>query len=120
MGSNQIPTAVHTQDDRAQFTAALRELADFIDAHPDLPLPYSAQVGPLLSGEDAWERGEVRRIAEVLETTPFCLGGDHYVVERQFGGDAPRNGIKYRAVAIPEERMAQHYAESSYTGSVTP
>jgi hypothetical protein len=112
-------TGTTTATERAQFTAALRELADFIDANPDLPLPptysRSARVSPHLDGTDEEERAEVDRIAGILGVSPQESGSGHYEAEREFGGR-----VWYRAVAISAARMAQHNALTSYSGAVTP
>ena len=105
--------------DRTVFVTALRDLADFIETHPDLPLPSSAEVSPYLSGDDAWERAEVNRIGAVLGVTA-ALAGDHYQVERRFGGQGMRAGITYRATAIPAAVMSEHAALMSYSGGVKP
>lgn len=43
-------------DDRTGYTAGLRALADLLDAHPEVPLPYHGSTAPLtimhLSGAD--------------------------------------------------------------------
>lgn len=106
-------------DDRAALTAALRELADFIDTHPDLPvpdLPSGATVQIFPCGSDDEARVEVDRIAAILgrtaETTEWQR---HHRVERSFGGR-----VTYRAVAIPQDAMDAHRAEQSYVGAVQP
>jgi hypothetical protein len=104
--------------DRAAFTAALRELADFIDAHPDLPLPtpgLGAEMHPYLSGTDEEQHAEVDRIAAILDVSAILNGGTHYEAERLFG-----DWVSYRVVAIPSARMAQHNALMSYHDAVIP
>ena len=85
-------------DDRAAYVAGLRELADFIEANPELPLPgiTTASVHP--DGDDAQARAEVDRIAEILSAAPeFRTGGEHYVASRRFGP------VEYTAIAITAE-----------------
>lgn len=101
--------------DRAEFTAALRELADFIDAHPDLPLPHFANIVVHPAGTDEEERAEVDRIAGIIDRQPLTSPTGHYRVERDFGGR-----VAYTAVAIPAATMAQHAALMSYDSAVTP
>jgi hypothetical protein len=83
---------------RAAVTAGLRALAEFLDAHPGLPvLQYSISAGltfyPVGGQED--KRAEVDRIADVLQVTAEDFGV--YQAERRFGGP-----VAYRAVVVPE------------------
>ena len=109
------PTITHQ---RASFVAGLRELADYIEATPDLPIPSHnsrTAIAPHLSGSDAEDRAEVDRIAAILDASPTTTRGDHYKVSRQFSG-----GITYEAVAITARAMAQWHAMTSYRGAVEP
>jgi hypothetical protein len=99
---------------RAVFTAALRELAGFIDAHPDLPLPSRAKVSPYLHGTDEEDRAEVDRIAGILGAQPETTPGGHYQVSRTFGGR-----VSYEATAIPDQQMQDWDALMSYRTAVT-
>lgn len=112
-----MTTTTGTTNDRAEFTAALRELADFIDAHPDLPvpgMPLGANIRPYLNGTDQEDRDEVDRIAGILGVEPEARR-EHYRVERVFGGR-----VMYSAVAIPAVVMDHHNALMSYAKAVTP
>ena len=103
---------------RAQTIAGLRELADYLEAHPGVPvcaLGWDLSVFPQLPTE-ALTRAEVDRIAAVLGV-PVCDEtdrGGHYTVTRSFGL------VSYRAVCIPDRRVAAHQALMSYCGSVAP
>jgi hypothetical protein len=37
----------NTTDPRAAYTAGLRQLADLLDAHPEVPLPYDGTLAPI-------------------------------------------------------------------------
>jgi hypothetical protein len=100
---------------RAAFTAALREMADYLDAHPDLPLPSAAEVAPYLDGTDEQDRAEVDRIAGILGARPETTPGGHYRVSRTFGAR-----VTYQAVAIPDQQMQDWEALMSYRSAVTP
>lgn len=103
------------------FADALRELADFIDARPDLPLPRWESVSPSLQGTDDEDRAEVDRIANILGAAPRVTAGGHYEVRRLFGGDhLGQYGIAYEATAIPAALMEEWTAERSYAGAVQP
>jgi hypothetical protein len=113
----ETTTAERTATDqtRAEFTAALRELADFIDAHPDLPLPYSAKLQVHLDGTDEQDRADVDRIAGILDVQPQSSPRGHYRAERDFGCR-----VEYAAAAIPAQVMRRHAALMSYDSVVTP
>jgi hypothetical protein len=95
-------TSTTDLDARAAVTAGLRALAEFLDAHPRLPVPrFSFFAGltvyPVGSQED--KRAEVARIADVLQVSTEEYG--IYQAERRFGGP-----VAYRAVAVPEPEDA--------------
>jgi hypothetical protein len=99
-----MPDTTSTTDPkaRAAFTAGLRALAEFLDAHPGLPVPqFSICAGLTVypAGTDADKRAEVDRIADVLQvsTEDFRV----YQAERRFGGP-----VAYRVVAVPETGIA--------------
>ena len=101
---------------RAQVTAGLRDLADYLDNHPDIPVPeYGWELSVYPRGNDAEEHAEVDRIAQVLEVETYTLAeGARHLAARSFGR------ITYRAVAIPGADMAAHRAAMSYYRSVRP
>lgn len=83
----------------------LRALADFLDAHPDLPVPWFVEAKAPTAGEgDAGHRAEVDRIAAILGV-PVDDRGSHYSTERDFGGS-----VKYAAVAITRAHMDAYSA----------
>jgi len=95
-------TSITDLEARAAVTAGLRALAEFLDAHPTLPVPrFSISAGltvyPVGSQED--KRAEVDRIADVLQVNTEEFG--IYQAERRFGGT-----VAYRAVAVPEPESA--------------
>ncbi|MCP9947324.1 DUF6197 family protein [Actinomadura madurae] len=102
-------------DKRAAMVAGLRELADFIEARTDLPVPNSTKFVHHPDGTDEEERAEVDRIARILGAEPEAsAGGHHYLVTRRFGP------VAFEAVAITDEHMARYTALMSYGGAVEP
>lgn len=103
-------------DARRAFVAGLRELATFIETHPDLPLPSSAasEVGPYPTGTDAERREVIERAAHVLDVEPVHRGGGHYVAVRTFGP------VAYRAVAVPVAHAERRSALMTYRDAVEP
>lgn len=110
-----VEQATTTDPKRAEFTTGLRALADFLDTHPDLPLPRGTEVSPFLNGTDEEDRAEVDRIARILGEQPRTTLGGHYRVTRRFVG-----GVAYDATAIPEQQMQDWEALTSYRGAVSP
>lgn len=91
--------------DRKDVSRGLRALADFLDAHPDLPIA-SAYVSAGVFGTDEEERADVDRIAGILSVPATAdERGTHYEAERDFGG-----GVKYRATAITRAHMDRYSA----------
>jgi hypothetical protein len=85
-------------EERGQLTAGLRELADFLDQNPEVPVPW--QVGVLVfpdEGTDAEMFAEINMIAAQIGTTASDADSPrgHYSTVRDFGP------VQYRAVAIP-------------------
>lgn len=120
-----LPTTGETPvpDRRAEFIAGLRALADFLAAHPDLPVPRCPEltvhtgldgVGGRLPDEQA--RAEVDRVAAVLGVPAAAADCDdsHYSARRMFGP------VEYGAIAIRSEHMRRHAAYTSYSGAVEP
>lgn len=74
---------------RADYTAGLRRLADILDAHPDVPLPYQGSATPMtfhfLSAADP--KGDLARMARVF---PGPFAKDHrdtyFDLEGRLGG----------------------------------
>jgi hypothetical protein len=85
-------------EERERLTAGLRELADFLDQNPEVPVPW--RVGVIVfpaEGTDAEMFAEIDVIAAQIGTTATDAGspGGHYSAVREFGP------VQYRAVAIP-------------------
>jgi hypothetical protein len=106
-------------DDRAALIAGLHELADFLAAHPDVPVPpgyHETIVHVFPDGDtDDERRAGVDAAAAVLGTPAADPDGcGHYKVERKFGP------VTYGVLAISAARRAAHAAGVSYYGSVIP
>jgi hypothetical protein len=101
---------------RDQFIAALRDLADYLTAHPSVPAPDYGTCFNVFpdDGTDAEQRAWVDQFAALTGTTPAESARGHYTATKEFGP------IKYAAVAISEAARAAHDAERSYRGSITP
>ncbi len=87
---------------RAAFVAGFRALAEFLDAHPGLPVPrYSLSDGLTVyaDGSDADKRAEVDRVALILGAA--SAGRRYYQAARQFRGP-----VTYRIVAVPDADLA--------------
>jgi hypothetical protein len=105
---------------RAQIIQGLRDLADFLQAHPEVPVqPYSIHCinyYPVIENDDdAAACAEVTRVAGLLGVEPaWNHSGTHYSAVKRFGL------IRYEAVLVTEASMAAHHAAATYDGCVTP
>ena len=100
---NQTPPI----DPRAQQIADLRELVDFLAAHPDLPIGNDA-IGKecILADDDEAGRAQLQAIADILGTeVRLSLGGGSYEVARRFGT------VVYQAFYSTRESMRKHGEE---------
>lgn len=102
--------------DRAAIITGLRDLADFLDAHPDIPITGCVPLYHFAHQRtDADQRAEIEQIAARLGSpveaqTPY----GHYVTTISFGP------IQYRAMAITAAARARHDADDSYRGCIQP
>lgn len=83
-----IQPADSVADERAEYTAGLRALADLLDASPRLRLPYSGIASPLLvmtmSGGD--QRRECADWVRVLQDGQKSVRGDAFDVQGRLRG----------------------------------
>jgi hypothetical protein len=93
--------------DRAAWVAGLRDLADFLEGHPDIPVPPAYHEGVIHEfpdGEtDEQRRAGVDRAAEAMGVPAAETRGGHYKASVRFGP------VAYEVVAlpIPAERRAE-------------
>ncbi|MBO0804572.1 MAG: hypothetical protein J2P25_16050 [Nocardiopsaceae bacterium] len=101
---------------RGRFIAGLRELADYLAVHEDVPVPDYPKITAHADGaDDAEEREMVDKAARGLrrhaaETRP---GSGHYKVVRYFGP------LEYGVAAISRSCMELHEAQQSYVDNIT-
>ena len=103
---------------RAKVIGGLRQLADYLDAHPGVPVcpfGWDLSIYPQ-SADDADRAAEVDRIAAILgvDVADQTADGGHYTAARTFGL------ITYEAVHIPRRHRDASKALMSYSGCVTP
>jgi len=107
-----------TDQHRRALITGLRDLADFLEANPAIPLPH----GPVRvtyvpeRGADADMCAEIDRIAALLKApidSRFLARG-HYVTGRNFGP------VRYEAVAIFTETPARPEALGSAAECAAP
>ncbi|GAA4232564.1 hypothetical protein GCM10022254_32760 [Actinomadura meridiana] len=99
---------------RPRLIAGLRALAAYLEVHPEIPAPTTAELMVFTRGSDHAKRVEIDRIAALIGSKTF--GNDssssHYRAARDFGP------VTYSAVAIPNADLANHNALMSYDGAV--
>ena len=106
------------QVDRAQIIDGLRQLADYLAAHPAVPVaPYGWDL-LVSSHRDTDTEGiaEIDRIAAILGVTvkDDTSNGGHYTAARAFGP------ISYQAFHISARSKAAYRAYMTYADHVTP
>lgn len=114
--------------DRAQVIAGLRELANLLEAHPELPVTSYPEIlvhaGPVDMGiddtdEDA-KRGAVDQAAAVFGVTPEEHHGHYSAGWLSRGDDAyARYRVSYRVVAITQAATQAYHDQQSYTRNIT-
>jgi hypothetical protein len=101
-------------DNRVEFTAALRELADFLDAHPAVPAPAYPSLTIHADGETEAERADhVRQLADALGAS-VTESATSYRAELTFGP------LTFSAYASTDAWVAACDGAQSYLGSVRP
>ncbi|MGH3344799.1 MAG: hypothetical protein ACRDPK_18395 [Carbonactinosporaceae bacterium] len=107
---NTHPTVPGDLFARTQIISGLRQLADFLENNPAVPVrEYGWDLHYNACGTDEKAKAEVDRIAALLGVTPINERPDgHYIATKTFGR------ITYEAVHIPARRMAIHRALMSY------
>ena len=108
-------THINDAYDRRAFINGLRDLANYLEDHPELPHPgYVTAIDVFPEGDtDTERRNGVNQLAEHLGVIPTDRRG-HYRAIRTFGP------ITYCAVAISDQARAIHDANYSYHGCITP
>lgn len=110
------PTALLDEmpEERRALVQGLYQLAEWVTAHRDLPLPRVEARVPTYQLK-TWEQecALVDEVAAALGATPDLHNG-HYEAAGRFGP------VGVSAVAITDERMAAWEALTSYSGSVIP
>ena len=102
---------------RWDFITGLRDLADYLAAHPAVPVPeHGTEILLHAASTDDGGCAQVDRFARQLGVrveNGLAYDG-HYRAARSFGP------VGYRMVAISDRAMARYHAHDSYHGCVTP
>jgi hypothetical protein len=106
--------------ERTQIITGLRHLADFLAAHPDVPVPrYGWEMSFFPDGAgDAIERADIDRVAAVLND----FGGRRIDDSGNGGHDKALitfGRITYQVIRVPERRRELHEARTSYEPNIT-
>lgn len=110
---------MHSTDPAAryEFITGLRQLADYLDAHPELPVPlYGHDVTIHVDALETGGREQVNQIADLIGLGVDLASTDtHYYTERRTFGP-----VAYCAVSISDESMARYEAMTTYANCVVP
>jgi hypothetical protein len=107
--------AMPPADPRAEFIAALRDLAGYLTEHPYLPISDMTTTCHVFpdADTDSERQAGVDRFATMTGAEPTEHNG-HYMAAMEFGR------IAYVAVAISDAARAIYRAELTYAGCVEP
>jgi hypothetical protein len=99
---------------RKEYIDGLRQLADYLDANPGVPVPgYGTTI--MLVASDAENGGIAEIVALSIElAAPFAETDGVYRTQRQFGP------ITYKGFANSAASLADYSIQTSYYGCVTP
>jgi hypothetical protein len=91
---------------RAALIGGFRELADYLEANPEVPAPdYSAVYAFAADAEWAGMCAEISVVARLLGVEDRMTSGGHCIAVRSFGP------VEYRAVAIPPKTSDSQESE---------
>lgn len=102
-------------EERAAALEQARDLIAWLEAHPEVPV-WKIEARFHADGDDDAQFAEIERISAAVGLPVEETINGHRIVRR--GHDFA--AVSYEAIAVPNERMAQHYAWASYSGSVEP
>jgi hypothetical protein len=107
------------QTARARVLAGLRQLADYLDAHPDIPVPdygWDLLAFARDKTDDTAARAETDHVAALLgvQVRDDIAAGGHYKAARSFGP------VTYEFIHVTARRRALHNAYMTYADAVTP
>lgn len=104
-----------SSEERARFIAGLRELADYLVAHPGVPVPDYPRIMAHADGSDEEKRQAVDQAAPELgaEASEILPGSGHYTAARYFGP------IEYGVLAISQASKDLFNAQQSYASNIT-
>lgn len=84
--ATQMADTIREDQKRARFTAALRELATFLDEHPQVPIPYAPTMNMYVS--------DAKDFAPIARAASWEKGylDNWFYLRKQFGAE---EGIQY-------------------------
>jgi len=109
------PVELGWLEHRAQIVRGLRELAQFLAMHPEVPVPRFPCLSTCVSvtGDDEAGRTVVRQAAAALEVEPYWRG-HQLLAERKFGA------IAYEIYTVVDPAQPAATATNNYVGLVQP
>lgn len=116
-----MTTVDQAPDPRAELIAGLRDLADWLEANPKVPvgrypsIQFTYFPGNEPGADEAAESAAVDRIAALIGVEVEVSPGEGHRSALKMVGRA-----SYKAIAIPAKAIAEHDALQSYRGSVAP
>jgi hypothetical protein len=103
---------VSTETTNAAIAAGLRELADWLEQHDELPADaYPDFSHPVMGDDDGDRTAVVEAYAKALGVAPVEMGG-HLTARRSFGP------IEYKVYSVSQQARDEHQAENSYIRNI--
>lgn len=100
---------------RDAFITGLRDLADYLTAHPGVSVPeYEARIGVACGDAEYGGSDQVTSTAEALGSGITRDADGSVSTGRSFGP------VSYTVSAVSSEAMDRYYAEFTYRGCITP
>ena len=111
----QLDSAVSTpgvSSERAELLRGLAELAEFLAAHPQVPVDQIRAGYCAYGGDDVAQMADVDAVCAELGVTAALNDAGQYVAERYFGP------VKFDVFAVTEQSRRRWEAEHSYRGNI--
>lgn len=87
------------KDKRRAFVAGLRELADFLDANPDVPAPrFSSEISVHLYGTDEQKVTAIVECARLMGVEPTLESDGHHLLARLSFGH-----VVYQVIGLSQQ-----------------
>lgn len=96
-------------EQRAAYVKGLRDLADFLETHTDVPVTESGAIGPWWSHRPDTTPERALALAEALDGTVRVEDRNYVRIERAFGPITYQITLSARYVCVEREELTKVY-----------